>query len=1010
MTKTGTKMTKGSKSSDAKDAKNLVYGDINEPEVSENLKNKTDMKKVVLNVLQEVEMKNDEYIEEKEEDFLLIGLNDEEKEKYIQEMKKNSYDNMEDNDIIDNPFYVPLKGGSAVNFPKKDFYSSYSYCYALLLKNDTSSDDNMELKNINNKKIKIGELKKICKRLVLEKVNIKILHNNRFKRVTNLLSGDLLKLLFGENRYGKNYQDTEFVVPFYNLSITDAKNYLSLYETNSDITNLSSTMSTINSFSPNYTAPIDLSVEYMLKSLDKHAYWTIQKNCKFPLFEIFKDRIFTYNGVRLDMIKAETLNGAKNVATNINQLIDTIEKVQTNIHRKRNKNKSKNNNKKNEYDLPGNGVMEDYDKKEKKSDRYVKSEFQNLYKVLKNQKDRTFYVNSSSNLNITKDDITKIFDRITNDKYRFDLLNVLLTSKDYCHLVYNNKKVLERNADLFKKYKAFYSYAMFYAHMTLYLEESILSTKSTKYNRHVFDLETASCLPTFPFSKSNLTRNPYISLLLPEDVIDPKTNFVGLETPYEYDKYMGLIDPVEAKRRFNIFCTGSADKDLFNIEGIDQNKIAVSGSMMTACLQKLSPLFEKCSSPDEDYETRWKSFFRHFYGDSDIDLMCMCESMTHLISYGTKFITHIMKTLDIKRDEITIKPQKKSAIIISKHFFLECLDDINNAMETSYTTESLIELFTEVGKASYSDEFEQLLQEYFYTDYTIRKKDRNCEWRKSKQRQNIVFDSELERAFTNITPFDDFDIKMSSYDIPETGLKKQDNEIYFFVNDFRDESNKVEQDKNYLLFKYSESLKFKVTSKKMNRDVEMFKVKDCDPFNTVARFHLPCVRAYYQNSKFYMLPSFITAMHSGINIDYKYFAGSRDPVNICQKYITRGFGIILNTSEKKGIITYTGAVDEYNGMYKSNDATEIFGPKDLNHNYFCPGVFKLGLDRSVYRETGMRMMNSDEDVKECLKKESKYDSDNSPIDIFAIKTVTKTGDVACYKNWVADAFYDQSNL
>ena len=43
MTKTGTKVTKGSKSSDAKDAKNLVYGDINEPEVSENLKNKTDI-------------------------------------------------------------------------------------------------------------------------------------------------------------------------------------------------------------------------------------------------------------------------------------------------------------------------------------------------------------------------------------------------------------------------------------------------------------------------------------------------------------------------------------------------------------------------------------------------------------------------------------------------------------------------------------------------------------------------------------------------------------------------------------------------------------------------------------------------------------------------------------------------------------------------------------------------------------------------------------------------------
>jgi hypothetical protein len=246
---------------------------------------------------------------------------------------------------------------------------------------------------------------------------------------------------------------------------------------------------------------------------------------------------------------------------------------------------------------------------------------------------------------------------------------------------------------------------------------------------------------------------------------------------------------------------------------------------------------------------------------------------------------------------------------------------------------------------------------------------------------------------------------MNPYDIPESTLQRNDNEIYFFVNDFRSADNQVDATHNILLFKYSESLKFKVQSPKLMRDVELFKVRDMDPFNTVARFHLPNVRAYYQNSKFYMLPSFITAMHTGLNLDYKYFAGSRDPVNICYKYITRGFGIILNSSEKRGILTYSKAIDEYNGMYKIDKAEDVFGPKELSHNFFCPGVFKMGLDRSVYCSPDIRYIKDSDDLRKIWKAESSYDTD-SAINMMRINSVTKSGDVEPYKPWIADAFYD----
>jgi hypothetical protein len=461
-------------------------------------------------------------------------------------------------------------------------------------------------------------------------------------------------------------------------------------------------------------------------------------------------------------------------------------------------------------------------------------------------------------------------------------------------------------------------------------------------------------------------------------------------------------------RRFNIFCTEDPNKNLFDIEGIDPATLTVSGSIMTACLQKLSPLFEKCTSEDMDDVQRWKVFFKHFYGESDVDLMCRCESVSELIMYGTKFIQHICKLYDIDRDEVEVKPCKKSAIIVTKHFFKECVDDVNDAMDMEYTAKDLIELFKQIDMNEYTPEFDQLLQDYFHTDYTAQKSKRNVEWRKAKKANEIKFDRELERSFTTHTPFKDFVVKMSSYDVSEATLHRRDSDIYFFVNDFRDEDNQVPPEENYVVFRYGESLKFKINATKMVRDVEMFKINDYDSFNTVARFHLPCVRAYYQNGKFYMLPSFITAMHTGINIDYKYFAGSRDPANICQKYISRGYGIVLNASEKKGILTYSKAVDEYNGMYKVRDASEIFGPKTLTHNYFCPGVFKLGLDRESYVDHGTRFANSDADVIQAYETESGYTpgSPDCVINMFNMSPVTKTGDVSPYKAWVADAFYD----
>lgn len=172
------------------------------------------------------------------------------------------------------------------------------------------------------------------------------------------------------------------------------------------------------------------------------------------------------------------------------------------------------------------------------------------------------------------------------------------------------------------------------------------------------------------------------------------------------------------------------------------------------------------------------------------------------------------ENLDEEEDNIGIQISEctKPVIVINRHFFTECLDDVNNTMTTEYTIESLIKLFEEIGEINNVDNFSELynlLKEYFYTDYIIRKKARNLELTKNAKKHGIILDTELERAFANIIPFDDFDIMISQDEIPESKLVKKCNEIYSFVNDFRDESDKVEENENYIVFRYSESWKLR---------------------------------------------------------------------------------------------------------------------------------------------------------------------------------------------------------
>lgn len=118
------------------------------------------------------------------------------------------------------------------------------------------------------------------------------------------------------------------------------------------------------------------------------------------------------------------------------------------------------------------------------------------------------------------------------------------------------------------------------------------------------------------------------------------------------------------------------------------------------------------------------------------------------------------------------------------------------------------------------------------------------------------------------------------------------------------------------------------------------------------------VRAYWNGSTVKCLPSYVSSMMLQLSTDYNYFASIRDPIEIINKYRSRGFGIILNDNEKIHMIYYNSLKTEkeeniWNKMYNINiknkqSIINVFGYKLLGNDIFKPSKFFNGADNDCF--------------------------------------------------------------
>lgn len=127
-----------------------------------------------------------------------------------------------------------------------------------------------------------------------------------------------------------------------------------------------------------------------------------------------------------------------------------------------------------------------------------------------------------------------------------------------------------------------------------------------------------------------------------------------------------------------------------------------------------------------------------------------------------------------------------------------------------------------------------------------------------------------------------------------------------------------------------------------------------------------------------MLPSCITALMTGINIEYKYFAGIRNPVEIINKYMQRGYGVVLNAEELRQFNDYNAKLPDDNIFkLKDNQDNSLVGIRNINHKSFNFN----NIDNIKYE-----YMNS-QDLQDY------YDKYNNLIDALKFTHINKNGDI-----------------
>lgn len=871
-----------------------------------------------------------------------------------------------------NPFFVSFT--DKIDFNEQENKKKPPHVFVVCMRDNFSQNNVLNI--LYEKVVDNEQFTTACKEVSILKGSSHLLYNNEFKNAVKKVNGETLTSIFG-NQF--KFDTEEYVLVMFELQESKARMNNSLYDSLYQIDDLLDMTQFITRYNRTYKRPVmDQFVKFLFE-FSSTKYWSNQENCSLiNMTKVFLERGFDQKSKKLELFK----NSFKNMNDGEKEKVKIMFKGnKSNVHFDYLHNLEQKQEKNNEQHVDptvDNKIHEN---------KISSNEFCDVFTAIKNAPKRTYYINND--LLIDQQFVNKVFEYLTDEEEIFHVLNMFMVSKDYCHMILNSS-ILDKVNPIIKKHAPFYKYLLGYTWLSLIIDESIMKTKATINDRFIFDIDTVSKLPYFPTLMSDLSQNPYLTMPIDKKKLNIEKNVMSFPCLVNGEEHYGVCTLQQFKRRMNLFLSKKAD--VFPLKDIDWKHFAISGSAMPACLQKKSPLFNILKSEGKTDDDLWNEYFEHYYGNSDVDLIC---SATDIFDFLEKANT-VIKSLDdnLGNDTTEVEYNKTMATHVTKQFFTERYNDFNDIFGTKYTPEQMAELLEQKETNE--------LHEYLFEIYTTHKFKLNAKIRKEKGNTNkllkyLMEPNSIKELNVNVTTFDTFK-NNSSY---------EENVMCFYINDFRSNGNKVPENENILLLRFSENLKFKIKNKLLSHPIELFKTNKNDFFGIVNRFHLPCVRAYYNFENVFLSTSCITAMMTGVNMDYKYFAGTRDPVDIVNKYHSRGYSILFSESEIEHFKEYNSNVQTFGKMYFSENSDELLGPKDLSNKIYRPKHYVDGLpENDVYNNSNVSYIRTLDDLKKQYEKDCGYKS-SPKLDMFNYKLIGDDGTVQCFESWIPTLYWKE---
>ena len=825
-----------------------------------------------------------------------------------------------------NPFFLSKKGSELMFTKTKIFAKDHDYMYILCLKENFNPNDHYKIKLFYDPKAEIKDLEQFSEMVQLIRAPVFIFNLSTIRRGTMQIEKPIIDV-FNHKKY--KLDEIELVYLMLEVVESKVKSWLKLYNSQTNLIQLIE-MKVLTSYFKLNNETMENNLINMFKDIEEFKYWQNKYHCLLSSNSTFKKRKFNLKSV-------QKLNN-KDLTSQMKKLLEQ--------------------NQQNNYpDALLNG-------------KYGNGDFSS-YRLVYQEK-----------LPITQQYIEELLaTNSLNEKDKYYLMCNLLISKDYCHYVLNNKKVLDANQKILQKYKPIFRYLIGYSWISLYIEERIKKRRTIESDRYVFDIETASSLPVFPFCLDKPHLNPYFSILVAENLLQFTNNVNGAKLPLNFQR--GIVNLAEFKRRLNIFISGDENIDL--LEGLNWSNTAITGGTVSAIIPKINPLmvhFQQNNDLNVDLiGFELNNFFDEYYPGSDIDIACNHHNIIEFIQN----MVNIKKTIyaNLKKYDGNIKETDINTVSVkslSIHVNCSVLREKSGNNELPFTIDYIIE-----------NKHKTFVKLYFYEFYLEHKK--------------II--NERNRKILGERVKDDEYVKIIDYCEVE--------KMALFIYDFKHKDEQIEEEDVQMTFpiyhngkmflKCIENLKYKLISNKLKRPFEIFRIYG-KFFSCISTFHLPCVRSYYNGTNCYMLPSAITAYHTFTNLDFHYFVGSNDPINIVEKYRRRCYSTILNKDEIEQYLLYIKSQPNYIKAYSYFDQANppaILGHLDTDHSVFKPRMnYPENYNNKPYVPKYFKM-NDDENILEYYRREFGDKIDNRFL-VFE-RVISTYGKVIPVKLWMIDAAY-----